>query len=43
MSFTFLQFGFQENHSIDHALVSLTEDVRNVYILICQKAFAENK
>ena len=24
-----LQFGFQENHSIDHALVSLTEAVRN--------------
>ena len=24
-----LQFGFQENHSIDHALVSLTETVRN--------------
>ena len=25
----FLQFGLQENHSIDHALVSLTEAVRN--------------
>ena len=24
-----LQFGFQENHSIDHALVSLTEAIRN--------------
>ena len=24
-----LQFGFQENHSIDHALVNLTEAVRN--------------
>ena len=24
-----LQFGFQENHSIDHALVSLTETVKN--------------
>ena len=24
-----MQFGFQENHSIDHALVSLTEAVRN--------------
>ena len=24
-----LQFGFQENHSIDHAIVSLTEAVRN--------------
>ena len=24
-----LQFGFQENHSIDHSLVSLTEAVRN--------------
>ena len=24
-----LHFGFQENHSIDHALVSLTEAVRN--------------
>ena len=24
-----LQFGFQENHSIDHALVSLTESVKN--------------
>ena len=24
-----LQFGFQENHSIDHVLVSLTEAVRN--------------
>ena len=24
-----LQFGFQENHSLDHALVSLTEAVRN--------------
>ena len=24
-----LQFGFQENHSIDHAVVSLTEAVRN--------------
>ena len=25
-----LQFGFQENHSIDHALVSWTEAVRNI-------------
>ena len=24
-----LQFGFQENHSIDHALVSLKEAIRN--------------
>ncbi len=24
-----LQFGFQENHSIDHAHVSLTEAIRN--------------
>ena len=24
-----LQFGFQEQHSIDHALVSLTEAIRN--------------
>ena len=24
-----LQFGFQQNHSIDHALVSMTEDIRN--------------
>ena len=24
-----LQFGFQENHSIDHALLSLTESVKN--------------
>ena len=24
-----LQFGFQENHSIDHALVSLTETIRH--------------
>ena len=24
-----LQFGFQENHSIDHALMSLTEAIRN--------------
>ena len=24
-----LQFGFQENHLIDHALVSLTESVKN--------------
>ena len=23
------QFGFEENHSIDHALVSLTEAIRN--------------
>ena len=26
-----LQFGFQENHSIDHALVSLTEAIRNTF------------
>ena len=25
------QFGFQENHSIDHALVSLTEAIRNTF------------
>ena len=25
-----LQFGFQENHSIDHALVSMTEAIRNI-------------
>ena len=24
-----LQFGFQQNHSIDHAFVSITEDIRN--------------
>ena len=24
-----LQFGFQENHSIDHALVSMTDNIRN--------------
>ena len=24
-----LQFGFQENHSIDHALISMTETIRN--------------
>ena len=29
MFFCSLQFGFQENHSIDHALVSLTEAIRN--------------
>ena len=24
-----LQFGFQENHSIDHALISMTEEIRS--------------
>ena len=24
-----LQFGFQENHSIDHALISMTETIRS--------------
>ena len=24
-----LQFGFQENHSVDHALISITEAIRN--------------
>ena len=25
-----LQFGFQENHSIDHALISMTETIRRI-------------
>ena len=25
-----LQFGFQENDSIDHALISMTEEIRSI-------------
>ncbi len=34
-TFYSLQFGFQENRSIDHALISLTESIRNT--LDCKK------
>ena len=43
-----LQFGFQENHSIDHALISMSEAIRNTLdnrkygcgiFIVLQKAF----